>query len=131
MYSNRPNLYIGFHGCDESVRNQLVNNPNTMPKEQEYDLLRVKFDLTDLRSIYSKIVEFPKGDHSENVPDQNELVLNTWKNLTLTLPDGEKGISSISNIYKYTLTSISKILFLVFVSGSIVSISTAIVISLI
>ncbi len=35
MYSSRPNLTIGFHGCDESIRNQLVRNPNAVKKSQE------------------------------------------------------------------------------------------------
>lgn len=35
MYSSRPNLMIGFHGCDESVRNKLVEKPNTVHKSQE------------------------------------------------------------------------------------------------
>ena len=40
MYSSRPNLMIGFHGCDESVRNSLVLNPNIVQKSQEnYDWL--------------------------------------------------------------------------------------------
>ena len=40
MYNNRPNLYIGFHGCDESVRNQLVNIPNTIKiSEKPFDWL--------------------------------------------------------------------------------------------
>lgn len=40
IYRNRPNLTIGFHGCDEFVRNELVNNPNTVKKSQEtYDWL--------------------------------------------------------------------------------------------
>ena len=28
MYDIRPNMIIGFHGCDLSVRNKLINNPN-------------------------------------------------------------------------------------------------------
>lgn len=28
MYDVRPNLIIGFHGCDEAVCQQLLNNPN-------------------------------------------------------------------------------------------------------
>lgn len=28
MYDFRPNMIIGFHGCDLDVRNKLVNNPN-------------------------------------------------------------------------------------------------------
>lgn len=40
IYQNRPNLTIGFHGCDESIRDGLVNNPNTVKKSQEtYDWL--------------------------------------------------------------------------------------------
>jgi|688.fasta_scaffold44556_3 hypothetical protein len=40
IYRNRPNLTIGFHGCDESVRNALVNYPNSVKKSQEtYDWL--------------------------------------------------------------------------------------------
>lgn len=40
IYRNRPNLTIGFHGCDETIRNELVNNPNTVKKSQEtYDWL--------------------------------------------------------------------------------------------
>ncbi len=40
MYSSRPNLMIGFHGCDQSVRDQLVTKPNSVKKSQEsYDWL--------------------------------------------------------------------------------------------
>lgn len=35
MYNSRPNLMIGFHGCDLSVRNQLVNYPDVVKKSQE------------------------------------------------------------------------------------------------
>jgi hypothetical protein len=35
MYNHRPNLIIGFHGCDEDIRNQLVVNPNTIKRSQE------------------------------------------------------------------------------------------------
>jgi hypothetical protein len=35
MYSSRPNLMIGFHGCDEQVRDTLVINPNSVKKSEE------------------------------------------------------------------------------------------------
>jgi hypothetical protein len=35
MYSARPNLTIGFHGCEEVVRDQLVQKPNVVKKSQE------------------------------------------------------------------------------------------------
>jgi hypothetical protein len=40
MYRSRPNLHIGFHGCDETVRNELVSHPDLVKKSQElYDWL--------------------------------------------------------------------------------------------
>lgn len=40
MYHNRPNLMIGFHGCDEVTRDELLLKPNTVKKSQEiYDWL--------------------------------------------------------------------------------------------
>ncbi len=40
IYSNRPNLMIGFHGCDLKVRNELVINPdNVKISEKKHDWL--------------------------------------------------------------------------------------------
>jgi hypothetical protein len=40
MYDQRSNLIIGFHGCDESVRDELINNPQHIKKsEKPYDWL--------------------------------------------------------------------------------------------
>jgi len=40
MYDIRPNLLIGFHGCDISVRDQLLTNPNEFIKSNKpYDWL--------------------------------------------------------------------------------------------
>lgn len=40
MYRSRPNLQIGFHGCDEAVRDELVLHPDRVKKSQEsYDWL--------------------------------------------------------------------------------------------
>ena len=35
MYRKGPNLTIGFHGCDLSVKNDLVSNPDKVKKSQE------------------------------------------------------------------------------------------------
>ena len=35
MYHKRPNLTIGFHGCDEAVRDQLVLKPDIVRKSQD------------------------------------------------------------------------------------------------
>jgi len=34
IYLNRPNLYLGFHGCDKSVGEKLLNNPNDVQLSQ-------------------------------------------------------------------------------------------------
>jgi hypothetical protein len=40
MYNHKSNLIIGFHGCDESVRNRLLSKPNKINKsEKPYDWL--------------------------------------------------------------------------------------------
>lgn len=40
MYNVRPNLIIGFHGCDTDTCNSLLNNPNKIKKsEKPYDWL--------------------------------------------------------------------------------------------
>jgi len=40
MYNIRPNLIIGFHGCDESVCHTLLNQPDGIKASREpYDWL--------------------------------------------------------------------------------------------
>lgn len=40
MYNTRPNLLIGFHGCDETVSNKLLNDPNDIKiSTKPYDWL--------------------------------------------------------------------------------------------
>jgi hypothetical protein len=40
MYDIRPNLVIGFHGCDKSIADQLIANPAVIEKsEKPYDWL--------------------------------------------------------------------------------------------
>jgi hypothetical protein len=40
MYDLRPNLVIGFHGCDEEVCHRLLNNPNNIQiSRKPYDWL--------------------------------------------------------------------------------------------
>ena len=40
MYNQRPNLILGFHGCDETVRDRLLINPNDYKMSKEnYDWL--------------------------------------------------------------------------------------------
>jgi hypothetical protein len=40
MYDSRPNLIIGFHGCDETVKQKLINSSSSIQKSKKpYDWL--------------------------------------------------------------------------------------------
>lgn len=40
MYSSRPNILIGFHGCDESIAQELLTNPKDIKiSEKPFDWL--------------------------------------------------------------------------------------------
>lgn len=40
MYPAKPGLLIGFHGCDESIRNEIINDKKSFkPSENKYDWL--------------------------------------------------------------------------------------------
>ena len=40
LYSSRPNLVLGFHGCDRSIANAVINNGTQMkPSQNDYDWL--------------------------------------------------------------------------------------------
>ncbi len=40
MYSSKPGLIIGFHGCDEKVRNEIVmKKKGFKPGNNDYDWL--------------------------------------------------------------------------------------------
>jgi hypothetical protein len=40
MYSTKPGLVIGFHGCDSSVRTAIVlNKTSLIPSKNDYDWL--------------------------------------------------------------------------------------------
>ena len=59
MYRKRPNLSIGFHGCDLQVRNELVNNPDKVRKSQEkYDWLGNGFYIWE--NNYTRALQWAK-----------------------------------------------------------------------
>jgi hypothetical protein len=40
MYDVRPNILIGFHGCDLSIANKLINQPDDIKiSTEDYDWL--------------------------------------------------------------------------------------------
>ena len=63
MYSSRPNLMIGFHGCEESVRDGLVNKPDHVKKSQEvFDWLGHGFYIWE--NNYERALTWAKDKHA-------------------------------------------------------------------
>jgi len=66
MYSTRPNLMIGFHGCDESVMKDLINNPFEVKKSQEaYDWLGNGFYLWE--NNYKRALQWASDKQSRDL----------------------------------------------------------------
>ncbi len=59
MYSFRSNILIGFHGCDESVRDQLLTRPkNIKISEKPFDWLGHRFYIWE--NNYDRALEWAK-----------------------------------------------------------------------
>ena len=59
MYSKRPSIIVGFHGCDEEVRNNIVNNRIEMKKScNKYDWLGKGFYFWE--NNYDRALSFAK-----------------------------------------------------------------------
>ena len=59
MYSSRSNILIGFHGCDESVSNQLLTNPKKVKiSEKPFDWLGHGFYIWE--NNYARALEWAK-----------------------------------------------------------------------
>jgi len=73
MYSSRPNLMLGFHGCDESVRNELIRNPDNVKKSQEvYDWLGNGFYVWE--NNYDRALNWAKDKKDRNKVDVPSVV---------------------------------------------------------
>lgn len=59
MYSSRSNILIGFHGCDESARNELLTKPkNVKISEKPFDWLGHGFYVWE--NNYDRALEWAK-----------------------------------------------------------------------
>lgn len=59
MYSSRSNILIGFHGCDESARNQLLTKPKIVKiSEKPFDWLGHGFYVWE--NNYQRALEWAK-----------------------------------------------------------------------
>jgi hypothetical protein len=67
MYSRKSGLVIGFHGCDKSVRDAVVNNriKQLKPSENNYDWLGngIYFWENDISRAYKYAVELSQKPH--------------------------------------------------------------------
>lgn len=59
MYDRRFNLQLGFHGCDESIRDNLINNPDNIEISQStHDWLGHGFYIWE--NNYTRALDFAK-----------------------------------------------------------------------
>lgn len=59
MYNSRSNILIGFHGCDESVRNELLTKPKKVKiSEKPFDWLGHGFYIWE--NNYDRAIEWAK-----------------------------------------------------------------------
>ena len=65
MYHSRTNLLIGFHGCDESVAQQLINKPkNVRTSEKPFDWLGHGFYVWE--NNYSRALQWAKDKQKKD-----------------------------------------------------------------
>lgn len=65
MYSRRPNLFIGFHGCDESIRQALISHPDKIKKSSEvYDWLGHGFYVWE--NNYTRALQWAEDKRKRN-----------------------------------------------------------------
>jgi|JI10StandDraft_1071094.scaffolds.fasta_scaffold12241_10 hypothetical protein len=73
MYRDRPNLMIGFHGCDESVRNDLVNKPDNVKSSKEaFDWLGHGFYIWE--NNYTRALQWAKDKNKRGVLNHPSVV---------------------------------------------------------
>ncbi len=100
MYSERPNLMIGFHGCDELTRNNLVSNPNKIKISEEVnDWLGHGFYIWE--NNYERAIQWAKDKAKRNDQFKNPSVVGVVYQLRncLDFTDSEY-INLISTYYE-------------------------------
>lgn len=79
MYSKRPTFIVGFHGCDEEVRNKIVANQSEMkPSTNKYDWLGNGFYFWE--NNYDRALSFAKVQ-KERGKIENPSVLGAYIDL--------------------------------------------------
>jgi hypothetical protein len=79
MYSKRPTFIVGFHGCDEEVRNKIVANYSPMKKScNKYDWLGNGFYFWE--NNYERALSFAE-EQKERGKIKNPLVLGAYIDL--------------------------------------------------
>lgn len=98
MYNIKPNLYIGFHGCDESTRDKLIMNPHVVEKSNRpHDWLGNGFYVWE--NNFFRALQWAKEKESKNIIRKASVlgVVYTLSNC-LDFTDSEF-IDSISEYY--------------------------------
>lgn len=99
MYSSRSNILIGFHGCDESVRDQLLTKPkNVKISEKPFDWLGHGFYIWE--NNYDRALEWAKDKQKKgDIKKASVIGVVFTLEYCLDLIDSEF-IKLLSNYYK-------------------------------
>ncbi len=99
MYSTRSNILLGFHGCDESIRDQLLNKPkNIKISEKPFDWLGHGFYIWE--NNYNRALEWAKDKQKRGKIDKASVIGVVFTlDYCLDLIDSEF-IKLLSNYYK-------------------------------
>jgi hypothetical protein len=110
IYENRGGLFIGFHGCDESVRDSLVMNPNHVKISQEtYDWLGHGFYVWE--NNFERALDWAKDKKKRGTLDKPSVVGVVYQlNLCLDFTDSlyTKVISEFYHLLKVDLSKAGK-----------------------
>ena len=100
MYSKRSNILIGFHGCDEAVRNQLITKPkNIKISEKPFDWLSHGFYIWE--NNYDRALEWAKDKQKKGrIKNASVIGVVYTLNYCLDLIDSEF-INMLSIYYKF------------------------------
>lgn len=110
MYNIRPNLYVGFHGCDEKTRNSLIMSPHEVEKSMRpYDWLGHGFYVWE--NNHSRALQWAKDKEKKGEVKKASVigVVYTLSNcLDFTDSDSIDLISHYYSLMKSELESLGK-----------------------
>jgi len=98
MYDTRPNLMLGFHGCEGAVRDRLVHNPDIIHRSKEvFDWLGHGFYVWE--NNYERALQWAKDKKKRDPAFENPSVLGVVYQLDHCLDFTDSAYTGIIETY--------------------------------